>query len=106
MIQRIIYKEEYSNCKTYQQVWNGNINRKILDSGFLGQDPAGCKSCWITNVYSKLGILNILIVKFLVKIEKDVQHKLAKFAQIMGILNKTFETNFSRNVQEQQYIMH
>jgi len=36
---------------------------------FLGQDPVLCNSLWITNVYNKKRILNILVVKFYMKIE-------------------------------------
>ena len=55
---------------------------------FVGQDPL-----WITNAYNMKRILSILVVNFPVKMKNIFQQTLAKFAQILGILNNNFKLN-------------
>ena len=48
------------------------------------------KSLWITDVYKKERILNISNVKSM-KIKKNIQQNLTKFAQILGIVNNMYK---------------
>jgi hypothetical protein len=57
---------------------------------FLGQDPVRCKSV-MDNKCLQVKNLQYPHYEISYETEKDIQQKLAKFAQILGILNSTFK---------------
>jgi hypothetical protein len=59
----------------------------------LRQDPVRCKIIVNNNRLNKHSILNISVLKFAIRTKKDIQQKLAEFAQILEILNNTITLN-------------
>jgi hypothetical protein len=57
----------------------------------LGQDPVRCKIIVDNKCLQQVKILNISVVKISYEDGEDIQQKLAKFAQITGIVDNTFK---------------
>jgi len=71
MIQRTIYREEYSHYKTAKKFWNGHITRKLWDNDiFVTKSRKMTNLFQITNVYNKSSVSNILVVIFPMKLKK------------------------------------
>jgi hypothetical protein len=65
--------------------------RKIWDDGFLGQDPVRCKTIEDNKYLQQAKNFKYLGCEISYEYEKDFQQEVAKFAQILGILNNTFK---------------
>ena len=59
---------------------------------FVGQDPIRCKIMANKCLQPKKSF-KYLICEICYENKKDIQQKVAKFAQILGILNNTFKPN-------------
>jgi hypothetical protein len=66
---------------------------------FLGQHSVRCK-IGVDKCLQEVKNLKYLGCEISYKYEKFIQQKLAKFSEILGILNNTFKPTLIRNFQE------
>jgi len=64
---------------------------KFKTMKFLGQDPVGCKIVAVNKCLQQGKNFKYLGCEISYENGKDIQQKLAKFAQILGILQNTFK---------------
>jgi hypothetical protein len=73
---------------------------------FLGQDPVACKIFVENRCLQQVRTFKYLGREISSENGKDIQQKLAKFAQILGIETTLLNQLWSRNFQEYECIMH
>jgi len=64
---------------------------------FLGQDPVTCKICVENKCLQQVRNFKYLGCEIFYENEKDIQQKVAKFAQILGIETTLLNQIWSRN---------
>jgi hypothetical protein len=70
---------------------------------FLGQDPVRCKIVAIHKCLQQGKNFKYLGCEISYENGKDIQQKLAKYAQILGILHNTFKQNWIQKFQIYNY---
>ena len=99
---------EYSHYKHSKIFWNENITRKIWADALLGQEPVRFKialdkkynKAQQVNNFKYLGCDNSCVN------HKNNQQKLAKFAEILGILKNNFKPTLVQKISRKKCIIH
>jgi len=76
-----------------KKCWNGNITRKIWDDGVFKKRPVRCRIAVNNKYLQEVNNFGYLSGEIFYQNDTDIQQKLAKFAQILGILNNTLQPN-------------
>jgi hypothetical protein len=74
-----------------KKFWNGKITRKSQMMEFLRQDQVRSKIVVNNKCLQQINNFQYLGCEIFYQNEKDIQQKLARLAQILGILNNTFK---------------